>query len=102
MLEGDGVVFDAQDLLTLTGATVVTSAVYFVVHQLKPSLPRVWTVLAASELIVWIGGLVTTHLTAQSAILLSLNGFVVAATSLGGIHGVADGEQQPTNDGRSA
>ena len=92
---------NAQDLLTLTGATVVTSAVYFLIHQLKPSLPRVWTVLAVSELTVWMGGIVTTHITVQSGILLTLNGFVVAATSLGGIHGVADGGQQPANGGRA-
>ena len=101
-LEGDGVMFDARDLLTLTGATVATSAVYFVIHQLKPALPRVWTVLLVSELIVWTGGIVATHVTVQSAMFLTLNGFVVAATSLGGIHGVADRGQQPTNGGRSA
>ena len=94
--------FDARDLLTLAGASMVTSAVYFVVHQLKPTLPRVWTVLVISDLVVWVGGLAATHVTVQSAILLTLNGFVVAATSLGGIHGVADRGQQHTNTGQSA
>lgn len=93
--------FDARDLLTLTGATVVTAAVYFVVHQLKPALPRVPTVFVVSELIVWTGGIVATHVTIQSAVLLTLNGFVVTATSLGGIHDVTDRGQQSTNSGRS-
>lgn len=93
--------FDAQDLLTLAGATMITSAVYFVLHQLKPTVPRTWAVLVIAQIVVWVGGISTTHITLLGAVMLSLNALVVAASSLGGIHGLIDRGQQPTDTGKS-
>ncbi len=92
---------DAPYLLSLTGAFVVTSAVYSVVHQLRPTLPRAITALAVAELVVWVGGISQAHLTPQGAILITLTGVVVAAASLGGPSGALDSGTERKGTGRS-
>ncbi len=94
--------FQAHDLLTLAGASTVTSAVYFVLHQLRATLPRAPVILVISQLVVWSGGWLQTSVTAQSAVLLTLNGFVVAAAALAGVHGVVDRLQVRGRKGPSA
>jgi hypothetical protein len=80
----------AHDLLTLAGASTVTSAIYFVLHQLRATLPRAPLILAISQIVVWSGGLLEADVTVQSAVLMVLNGFIVAAASLAGVYGVVD------------
>lgn len=68
----------------------MTSAIYFLLKQIRPSLPRALGILAISEAVVWSGGLLAGTITLQGALLLFLNGCVVAATTIGTLLGLRE------------
>lgn len=80
--------FNARDLITMAGASGMTSAIYFLAKQIRPNLPTALSILMISEAVVWAGGLLTAAITLPGALLLLLNGCVVAATSLGTVLGL--------------
>jgi hypothetical protein len=84
--EGDFMI-GLQSLASLAGASLVTSAAYYLVGRLSPKLRTPLTAIVCAELVVFVGAaLAAPTITPKDAVLLFLNGLVVAATSLGGVH----------------
>lgn len=75
-------------LLTIAGASLVTGALYTMWERLIAPSASPLALLIIAESVVWIGGaLSASPFTVAKIFLLTLNGFVVAAATLGSLHG---------------